>query len=77
MFVVRCPKCKLTMRYQAIKHDFITNKKKTCVYCNHTFKIHASLIKSNIVREEPDNTTTPLFHSAKQIEEFKQKLDNS
>ncbi len=71
MFVVRCPECKHTMRYQAAKAGVVSEKKKKCVYCGHTFKIHPSLVNSRIVREEEKNTTDPLFHSADQVKEMK------
>jgi len=75
MFVVRCPECKHTQRYQSAKTAPVSEKKKKCVYCGHTFKIHPSLVKSRIEREEEVNTTTPLFHSAEQVKKFKEKMD--
>ena len=74
MLVVRCPKCKKTMRYQPIKQQPITDKKKVCVYCGSSFKIHSSISKSCIVREEDSNTTTALFHSVSQVKEFREKM---
>ena len=76
MFVVRCPHCKQTMRYQPIKEGLIKEKKKRCVYCGHTFLIHRSLIASRIVREEQANTHTPLWHHEDQVRFF-QKLDRT
>ena len=76
MFVVKCPECKHDMRYQPIKAGVVSEKKKKCVYCGHTFKIHTSSIKSRIVREEEPYTTTPLFHSASQKKEFMEKIDH-
>jgi len=76
MFIVRCPECKQTMRYQAINTAPISEKKKKCVYCGHTFKIHPNYHDSRILREEKDNTTTALFHNAKnyeKVEELKKK----
>lgn len=74
MFVVKCPQCKHDMRYHALKTAPVTEKRKKCVYCGHTFKIHVNLKDSRIVREEEKNTTTALLHNAAQAEEFKQKL---
>lgn len=74
MFVVRCPECKQTMRYQAIKTAPISDKKKKCVYCGHTFKIHPNFNESRILREEKDNTTSPLFHNAKNYEQHEEMV---
>lgn len=75
MFVVRCPECKHTMRYHAVKTDVVSNKTKKCVYCGRSFKIHPSYVHSRIVREEEKNTTTALFHSAQQEKSFLEKVD--
>ena len=75
MFVVRCPECKHTMRYQPAKAGVVSEKQKKCVYCGHLFKIHPSLVDSRIVREESKNTHTPLFHTPGQAKEFSEKLD--
>lgn len=47
--ILKCPKCKNTMKYSPIKKQDITLKKKTCVYCNKTFSIHKSPSESNIL----------------------------
>lgn len=77
MFVVKCPQCKHTMRYQAVKTAPISDKKKKCVYCGHTFKIHVNLLDSRIVREEEKNTTEALFHNPIQVKDWQEKLDKS
>lgn len=61
------------MRYQAVKEGLVTEKKKKCVYCGHTFKIHTDLLRSRIVAEEEKNTTTALFHSALEKQLFLKK----
>ncbi|MBN1275409.1 hypothetical protein JXA12_03895 [Candidatus Woesearchaeota archaeon] len=73
MFVVRCPACKHTMRYQPVKEGMVSEKKKRCVYCGHTFKIHPSLIDSRIVREEEQRTSSPLFHTPEQARSLEEK----
>lgn len=65
------------MRYQPVKAGVVSEKKKKCVYCGHSFKIHPSLPTSRIEREEEDHTTTPLFHSAKQKKEWEAKKNTS
>lgn len=75
MFVVRCPQCKQTMRYQATKTGPVSDKKKKCVYCGYTFKIHPNYKKSRILREEKDNTTTGLFHNAKNYERMEKMAE--
>lgn len=75
VFVVKCPECKHSMRYQPVKAGVVSEKKKKCVYCGRSFKIHPSYVTSRIVREEEKHTTTPLFHSASQKEQFEEKLD--
>lgn len=62
------------MRYHALKTAPVSEKRKKCVYCGHTFKIHVNLHDSRIVREEEKNTTTPLFHNAAQVEVLQKKL---
>jgi hypothetical protein len=54
MLIVRCPKCGRDQRTDPrIKSgEDLTNKVKRCVYCGHSFKIHSSLPKSRIVKEE-------------------------
>ncbi|MBD3209451.1 hypothetical protein GF367_03455 [Candidatus Woesearchaeota archaeon] len=73
MFVVRCPSCKHTMRYQPVKAGVVSEKVKKCVFCGHSFKIHPSLVESRIVREEEKNTTSALFHTPEQVKAFKEK----
>ena len=75
MFVVKCPECKHDMRYHAVKTAPVSDKKKKCVYCGHTFKIHVNLKDSRIVREEKKHTTTALFHNAMQVEGMQKKLE--
>ncbi len=48
MFKVSCPKCKNQMNYDP-KAGAITTKIKRCVYCGHSFKIHANIDKSRII----------------------------
>jgi len=50
MLTVKCPKCKHDMKYMPSKGD-ITKKVKRCVYCGHSFRVHSSLKKSRIVKE--------------------------
>jgi len=54
MIIVRCPKCKNVMKYQPMKYtgNVLTAKKKRCVYCGHTFKIHSDEKKSRIIKIE-------------------------
>ena len=54
LLVVRCPECKQTMRYHPrIEHKHeISEKRKKCVYCGRSFKVHSNRFDSNIVRIE-------------------------
>ena len=45
---VRCPKCHHDMLYQP-KKGLMSHKIKRCVYCGHSFKVHASPEKSRII----------------------------
>ncbi|MBN1377446.1 hypothetical protein JW949_03910 [Candidatus Woesearchaeota archaeon] len=54
-YILRCPNCKNTMKYKPRTKDFITNKTKRCVYCNHSFKIHPSLEKNRILKKKRES----------------------
>jgi ribosomal protein S27AE len=47
--ILKCPRCKQSMKYYPIKKQVITSKKKKCVYCNKTFPIHKSPTESNVL----------------------------
>jgi len=46
MFLLKCPKCGNTMKYQQMKEGFLGSKKKACVYCGRSF-----LVKDHIVKK--------------------------
>jgi hypothetical protein len=47
MLLVRCPRCGHDQKYWP--KVAITRAKKRCVYCGHTFLVHASLPKNRII----------------------------
>ena len=51
MLVVKCPGCGHDQRYQP-RGGRIQEKAKRCVYCGRSFKVHASMPKSRIVKVE-------------------------
>ncbi|MFH1511352.1 MAG: hypothetical protein ABIF10_06680 [Candidatus Woesearchaeota archaeon] len=44
MFLLRCPNCKNSMKYQQIG-QFSSGKRKRCVYCGKTFKVTDCILK--------------------------------
>jgi hypothetical protein len=50
MLLLQCPKCKNRMKADP-KAGSLTEKKKRCVYCGHTFKIHTSPASSTIIKD--------------------------
>ncbi|MBU0627819.1 MAG: hypothetical protein KKC75_01410 [Nanoarchaeota archaeon] len=40
-FLLRCPKCHHNMKYQS-QTMILTGKRKSCVYCNHSFKVRTN-----------------------------------
>ena len=42
--LLRCPKCKQTMKYQS-RDRILTFKVKRCVYCGRSFKVLANIIR--------------------------------
>jgi hypothetical protein len=46
IFLLRCPKCKNTMKYQS-KDSILTGKRKACVYCGKSF-----LVRKNLTTKE-------------------------
>ncbi|MBD3164807.1 hypothetical protein GF323_06430 [Candidatus Woesearchaeota archaeon] len=47
IFLVRCPKCKHTMRYQS-KTMILAGKRKSCVYCGRSFKARNNLVRKDM-----------------------------
>jgi transcriptional regulator NrdR family protein len=45
MFLLRCPHCKNTMKYQA-RDGTALHKRKTCVYCGKGFTATKSIVKT-------------------------------
>ncbi len=75
VFVVRCPSCKRVMRYNPVKSS-IVNARKVCVFCGRSFKVHSSILDSNIVSSS-DSGRGPLFSSASELERFKDFFSSS
>ena len=46
IFLLRCPKCKNSMKYQS-KDCILTGKRKVCVYCGHSFKVRTNFAKES------------------------------
>ena len=46
VFVLRCPHCKNTMKYQPLRPN-LTNKRKTCVYCGKSFAVKDKNIRDS------------------------------
>jgi DNA-directed RNA polymerase subunit M/transcription elongation factor TFIIS len=44
MILLKCPKCGNKMKYQS-RGDILTGKRKSCVYCGHSFKASEHIIK--------------------------------
>ncbi|MBI4150786.1 hypothetical protein HY492_01540 [Candidatus Woesearchaeota archaeon] len=44
MLLVRCPKCKNTMKYHT-PDNILAGKRKKCVYCPSSFAVRPNLIK--------------------------------
>lgn len=51
MLVVQCRRCQRRMRYQPTG-GLVSEKKKRCVFCGHTFRVHPSLPESRIIAVE-------------------------
>lgn len=45
IFLLRCPKCKNTMKYGG-RDSILTGKRKVCVYCGRSF-----LVRKHIAQE--------------------------
>lgn len=48
--LLKCPFCHNNMKYKSMVSQEITAKKKRCVYCGRTFKIHTNPEKSTIIK---------------------------
>jgi len=44
MFLLKCPKCNNTQNYQSSTIT-LTGKRKKCVYCGNSFKVHENILK--------------------------------
>ncbi len=44
MLLLRCPKCKNTMKYHTTS-TVLSEKRKKCVYCPSSFSVRPNLIK--------------------------------
>gem|GEM_PF-1095639 len=44
ILILRCPKCKNNMKYNAAS-ILLADKRKRCVYCGRSFKIKDNIIK--------------------------------
>ena len=44
MLLLRCPKCKQTMKYQP-KDVILTKKVKRCVYCGRSYRVGKNIVK--------------------------------
>lgn len=44
MLLLRCPKCKQTMKYQAMSM-LLFKKRKKCVYCGFSYKVKDNIVK--------------------------------
>jgi transposase-like protein len=44
IFLLRCPKCKNNMKYNA-NSIYLADKRKRCVYCGKSFKVSENIIK--------------------------------
>ena len=44
MFLLRCPKCKHTMKYDS-RDNVIVGKKKSCVYCGRSYIVKNAIVK--------------------------------
>jgi len=45
MLLLRCPKCKQKMKYDAANNININKKRKKCVYCGKSFKVIDNIVK--------------------------------
>ena len=45
MFLLRCPRCKQTMKYQCLGGK-LEKKRKSCVYCGRNYEVKNNIIKS-------------------------------
>ncbi|HLC64794.1 MAG TPA: hypothetical protein VJI46_01570 [Candidatus Nanoarchaeia archaeon] len=43
--ILRCPRCKHTMKYQP-QTKFLKDNKKSCVYCGKSFLVKKSIVKT-------------------------------
>jgi hypothetical protein len=44
MLLLRCPKCRNSMKYQPVAKDFFSRSKR-CVYCGRNFKVGDNIVK--------------------------------
>ncbi|MBN1156991.1 hypothetical protein JXA85_05210 [Candidatus Woesearchaeota archaeon] len=44
ILLLRCPRCRNQMKYQTTE-QFLTGKRKSCVYCGRSFKVNDAMIK--------------------------------
>ena len=44
MFILKCPGCKNTMKYQNMTSD-LKGKNKKCVYCGKSFSVKNNILK--------------------------------
>ena len=44
MMLLKCPSCKNQMKYES-RAQVLADNVKRCVYCGHSFKVRASIVK--------------------------------